>query len=225
MLRHVGDGTDYESRMERALRETSPRFRAVLRAGYLRAGEVFSAAVLASAKSTVLVRELKEEDPYLDALARFAESQAGRKITRIQATTKKRIRSYIEEALVEASETGERSSTLVAAAIKEAYDGMSDGRAYTIARTETHNAALYAMQESARSLEIPGMKKGWVSAPNDGRNRDFHLEMNGEEVLLSEKFEVRNPNGGVDEMDGPGDTSAPAEQVVSCRCVLVFSTT
>jgi hypothetical protein len=225
MLAAIGDGTDYQHRITQVLYQTERKFRGLLRDGILRTAAVFGAAVFGDAKSAQLLRETKDsEDDFDAAMRRFAEEEAGAKITRIQRTTKTRVRSAIEDALVEANETGERASSLIFDAIQEEYDGFSDSRAYTIARTETHNAAMHASHAAAEALEIPTMKKTWTSAPADGRNREYHLEMDGTEVALDDVFQVQNPKGGTDEMQGPGDTSAPAEQVVNCRCVLTFAT-
>jgi hypothetical protein len=42
--------------------------------------------------------------------------------------------------------------------------------------------------------------------------------MNEERAGLDEKFNVQ-PDAT---MDGPGDPSAPAEQIINCRCTLVY---
>jgi hypothetical protein len=69
------------------------------------------------------------------------------------------------------------------------------------------------------------MQKEWISA-DDARTRDSddsanHRTMNGVRIDLDEKFLVPSRDG-VDEMDGPGDQSAPADQVVQCRCILTY---
>jgi hypothetical protein len=66
--------------------------------------------------------------------------------------------------------------------------------------------------------------KEWIAGPSDGRERDFHQPMDGQKVALNEKFLVPNPEGSPDEMTGPGDDTAPPEQIINCRCVLGFDT-
>jgi hypothetical protein len=84
-----------------------------------------------------------------------------------------------------------------------------------------------AQLKAADTLQIPNLKKEWISS-NDERSRDGnngpdHVSMNGVKVDSHAKFEVYNGNG-VDLMEGPGDPSAPAKQIINCRCVVAFST-
>jgi hypothetical protein len=55
----------------------------------------------------------------------------------------------------------------------------------------------------------------------DDRTRDDHAVINGEKIPIDEKFEL--PDGT--QMDGPGDTSADASQIINCRCTLGFGVT
>jgi uncharacterized protein with gpF-like domain len=67
------------------------------------------------------------------------------------------------------------------------------------------------------------MTKEWLTVM-DGRQRDDHSEMDGEIVPFDENFEVTSQKDGtVIFMSGPGDPTAPAEQVINCRCSMVFS--
>lgn len=62
--------------------------------------------------------------------------------------------------------------------------------------------------------------KEWISVQDD-RTRDAHLVMDGVVIPIEDKFEV--PATSQSEgafMDYPGDASAPAGQVVNCRCVV-----
>jgi hypothetical protein len=117
----------------------------------------------------------------------------------------------------------------VARSLTDSFKGLSAGRARTIARTEIGMASNSATVEAARSLEIPGLKKEWVSLQDD-RTRDGdgpnlgeganHYDMNGVQVELDEKFTVP-PDA---DMDGPGDEAGGADQVCNCRCTLIFKT-
>jgi uncharacterized protein with gpF-like domain len=60
--------------------------------------------------------------------------------------------------------------------------------------------------------------KEWISVQDD-RTRDSHLLMDGTVIPVTDKFEV--PATSQTEgawMDYAGDPSAPAGQVVNCRC-------
>ncbi len=97
---------------------------------------------------------------------------------------------------------------------------MTRTRADTIARTETHAAATFGSIESVREAEEElgvRMLKVWLPT-NDGRARPDHAAMaNHPPIPLDEKFTV-----GGEMMDRPGDPSASAEQVIGCRCALVY---
>jgi hypothetical protein len=98
--------------------------------------------------------------------------------------------------------------------------GVSGSRAFTIAATETHNAANYASISAARSaareLDLE-TKKEWL-VNTDGRARDIHSDMlDRPPIGIDDKFNV-----GGEEMDRPGDPSASAKNIVNCRCSLAY---
>lgn len=99
--------------------------------------------------------------------------------------------------------------------------GLSAFRAMTIARTEVHNAMMYASQESAAKLEREGglvLKKRWVPVL-DERTRVNHASMaNVAPIALDADFMV-----GGERMQRPGDPRGSAANTVRCRCVLAFS--
>ncbi|MYR59608.1 hypothetical protein GTY54_26355, partial [Streptomyces sp. SID625] len=85
-----------------------------------------------------------------------------------------------------------------------------------IARTEAGrawNTATLGAARDATGQDRPLVKQ-WVTR-GDTRVRHDHREVNGTIRLLDEQFTV-----GSSEMDAPHDPSAPASQVVNCRCVL-----
>ncbi len=57
------------------------------------------------------------------------------------------------------------------------------------------------------------MSKVWLATP-DGRTRDWHLSMDGQEVPVNESF----IDGLGNELEYPGDNGAPPETVYNCRC-------
>ncbi len=102
-----------------------------------------------------------------------------------------------------------------------AVTGLTPFRAATVARTETHQAATYASHAAAEQAQDKyGVRllKSWLPTL-DARTRPDHAAMAGANAIpLDEQFLV----GGVG-MDRPGDSSAPAEQTVNCRCALAYS--
>lgn len=162
------------------------------------------------------------ESVWESAMDRYINTEVAEKVTRVQGTTHKRVVKSIREAMSENQEEGD-SIAVLADAIEERFESMSAARAATIARTETHNASMFSTSRAAEALQLPNMTKEWVPI-GDNRTRDYHADMEGQEVELHEKFQVPSPDGAADEMDRPGDSTAPANQVINCRCALVFST-
>jgi len=96
------------------------------------------------------------------------------------------------------------------------FDSLNRYRSATIARTETHNAASFANDRVARSLNIPDMQKRWT-ATNDPRTRATHVQASGQTVPMDEDFTV-----GGRSMGYAGDPRGGASNVINCRCVIVY---
>jgi hypothetical protein len=95
-------------------------------------------------------------------------------------------------------------------------------RAETIARTEalraTHEGSREAFRQAIDQGELdPGeLVRTWRTA-HDGRVRDSHRSMDGQERDMGESF----VSGAGNRLQFPGDPSAPADEIVQCRCVVV----
>ena len=93
-------------------------------------------------------------------------------------------------------------------------------RALTIARTETHRAAMFASEKRANDisteLNMP-MLKQWIPV-SDGRTRDNHAAMrNAEPIPVSDMFDV-----GGEKMSRPNDPKGSGKNTINCRCVLRY---
>lgn len=92
-------------------------------------------------------------------------------------------------------------------------------RAETIARTESMQALHIGQQEAYQQaidqnlVEPDEIVRVWESS-GDGRTRDSHEEMNGQEVGWDEDFVT--PSGI--HLAFPGDPDGPAEEIINCRC-------
>lgn len=130
-------------------------------------------------------------------------------------TTKKKLRKALSESI----DRGEDLSKQVKALLEVADDSFAEdkkARATMIARTESCTTINAGAMELYRAEGIT--MKGWVSVQDD-RTRDAHLIMDGVTIPITDKFEV--PATSQSEgawMDYAGDPSAPAGQVVNCRC-------
>lgn len=98
--------------------------------------------------------------------------------------------------------------------------GLSAWRSATIARTETHQAAMYASKSTATAIQTEtGLQllKQWIPV-QDGRTRDAHAAMDGSKpIAMDAKFFV---NG--EWIDRPGEGSSA--NAINCRCVLAYTT-
>lgn len=136
---------------------------------------------------------------------------AGAKIKGITDTTIKEIRKVIAEA--QAKNLTRRES---AKYIQETLNDpeFNRYRALMISRTESTTAANHGILLGAESSDYY-VNKQWL-ATLDKRTRRDHIQANGQLVGANQSFLV----GGVN-MVAPGDPTAPADQVVQCRCVLL----
>lgn len=186
---------------------------------------------MAIKRSTIAVQrgvgEVKAEDTlwqqFVDEYVRQYGAQAVRDILE---TTKRQIIERLEAGLRQGKGVAE-----IAKEIQEAIPQMTRLRAAIIARTETHSAAQFASIQTAKKYPFP-VEKVWNSV-SDPRTRDFgegdgkidqsnHRKMDGVTVALDEPFMVPNKWGGFDQMQFPGDQSAPAYQCVNCRCAMSY---
>jgi hypothetical protein len=97
---------------------------------------------------------------------------------------------------------------------------LSPYRAATVARTEIHNAALYASEEISKQAQVDfGLRlmKFWIPT-QDGRTRDAHAAMAKHPgVEMDQKFRV-----GGEMLSRPGDPAGSAGNIINCRCSLVY---
>jgi hypothetical protein len=91
-------------------------------------------------------------------------------------------------------------------------------RSLVIARTESTKAANHGINLGAQSSDYE-VKKFWINT-KDKRTRRTHLLMTQEPIEINQPFIV-----GITPMMYPGDPSAPAAEVVNCRCVMATEAT
>lgn len=89
-------------------------------------------------------------------------------------------------------------------------------RLENIVRTETIRALNSGSQAIYDEFGAEGSE--WISNMDPPRAREEHMQMHGKIVKLGQKFHVPNREGGYDEMEYPGDPSAPPSQICFCRC-------
>jgi len=173
----------------------------------------------AEAAARMVIRDLEKAAPgalerkgfiadVIAAATRWVQHYAAARVVQITESTRKILRRTIEQAIDEPE--GYRDT---AKRIREVTEGeIGRNRAMRIARTEVHGATERGNIEAVRATGF-AYEKRWA-AVHDKRTRHAHLEADGQQVPLNEKFRV----GGY-LMDFPGDQSAPPSMTIACRCV------
>jgi len=138
---------------------------------------------------------------------------AGAKITGISSA----LTDAIADLILEMVRQG-KSTNRIAAAIAKLAPELGKKRSATIARTETHNAAMAAVEAALKYKNIRIGSKTWV-AIRDARTRPTHAAVGGTTVPFDQPFTV----GGA-QMMRPGDASlgAGAGEIVNCRCSILY---
>ena len=98
--------------------------------------------------------------------------------------------------------------------IESKLDELWKARSETISRTEVNSAMNAAMLKGAKAM-APDLNKVWACLFLN--IRQDHMDADGQSVSQSEPFLV-----GGEEMMGPGDDSASADQIVNCACTIFF---
>lgn len=141
----------------------------------------------------------------------YMTTKGGSRAKEVAGTTKDDLRRVIASA----AESEEPEAVVVRRML--AVRGLSAFRADMIARTETHNAAMYASLETARDISADvqfEMMKIW-NTTEDERTRDEHRDVDGQRQTLDGYFQV-----GGESLEKPSDGSAANS--INCRCVLTY---
>jgi len=145
-----------------------------------------------------------------DSADNWMQEHAGAKIDGITDTDQEWLANTLRSGESEGKSIDEMAQDLTGE-----FDNMSEGRAGTIARTETAGAYNYASQETATDLMPDGSTKTWeVTSDNP---REWHADADGQTVPMEDPFIVMD-----EEMDYPGDPAGSVENVVNCMCVVSY---
>jgi uncharacterized protein with gpF-like domain len=144
---------------------------------------------------------------------RYLKAEGARKIVDIAES----LRDFVRGVVLGMLQDGKGTETIARALSGQAPE-IGRTRAATIARTETHNAALAAIDQTLKFKNITVQKKTWW-ANRDRRTRPTHRAAHGQEKPLDEPFIV-----GGEKMMRPGDDSfgAGAEEIINCRCSVLY---
>jgi len=196
--------------IEQAEQAHSQRLEKLLTRLWLESGDQMVEHVFGESKKSALLAQFQPTVGINAIIRDYLRLFGALKIAQISNTTTKQLKSLLSQAVDQG--LSERDTSQF---IRERIPSLSASRAQTIARTETHAAANYAVMQAFESTGVEARRE-WVSAIDD-RTREDHVEANGQIVGLKEPFTIGN-----DELMYPGDPSGSAENVINCRCAVVF---
>lgn len=158
------------------------------------------------------IEELKEESAFDAAMLAWSKKISGEQAVLISENQKKYLKNILQGWL----DQSEGFTHLdIAKSLEDVAPSLERWQSLRIARTETHNAAMFGSETMAVESEIIDTKE-WVYA-GDERTRTSHKSIKPNIIPLDKKFNV---NGS--KMSRPGDPAGPAKEVVNCRCILIY---
>ncbi len=147
-------------------------------------------------------------DIYSPKLTNLIKKQMTENITRINETTRDRLRKELLEGIKEGEGIG-----ILAHRVKKEMEYAKTSRVLTIARTETLRAANTAGFSAYADAGVG--EKEWNTSM-DGRERPTHHDVDGKVKKMNEKFHVGNSY-----LNFPGDPAGSAKETINCRCSLL----
>jgi len=169
-----------------------------------------------------VTKQIEEKAGVPMTITRFMEEQlfwldahAADQINGIAQTVQDQVATIVSD-MVRAG----KGPDAIARELRKQAPTLARARAAAIARTETHNAAMAAIEASMKSKSIEIASKTW-HAVGDAKTRPTHRAAHGQSVPFNEPFSV----GGAQLMR-PGDSSLGAgpEEIVNCRCSVLYQT-
>ena len=144
--------------------------------------------------------------------------QVSNRLVRVADSTFDLVRTVVQDGIADGA-----SIPTIRERVQESLDAGGEtswaNRAQVIARTETigaYNGGTLAVHEVIAEETGDPLDKAWL-ATIDPRTRDSHFRADGQRVPLGQPFRV----GGHD-LDHPGDPLGPPEEVIQCRCTMLF---
>ena len=163
-----------------------------------------------------------ELDLWEERMEQYAIFQAGEQIVSINEYTKKEFLKLIQNHIDEGTKKGLGINQIAAnmrKTLPREWKRGSTWKARRIAQTEVLTASNTASFEAAGQTGYV-MKKIWLTAPPGIAKTERHAAipgLNEQKRGMDEPFDV----GGVPMMH-PGDPAGRAENVINCRCTLVY---
>lgn len=166
------------------------------------------------AESLGATRYLPTQGELDAAIVKVAKERAAQRASEISNTSRERITNAVARGL-----EAHQGPDEISRRIRDEVGSMNVARSRTIARTETavaqQTGQYMEMEASAEALGLK-LSKTWV-ATEDERTRESHSAADGQTVPMDSPFLV-----GESELMYPSDPEGPAEEVINCRCAIVY---
>jgi len=183
-------------------------------------GTFFVDAVVEDLKSEGMNMERKEvldvsNEQLVMEIVDYIRREGATKVTSITATIRSMIQSELEKGVEKGLGIDEIKRNL-----RKRWNTLSHSRGKMIARTEVMTASSQASDVGAKGImDTTGLRlrKIWLATPI-GKYRTNHLALDGKGVAFESTFNV---GGGV-EMKHPHDPTAPAGEIINCRCSIRY---
>jgi SPP1 gp7 family putative phage head morphogenesis protein len=139
------------------------------------------------------------------------QAEAANRLSQVGNDVWLKVNSQVTDSLAQGASTEDLKNQI------EQVTQFSEFRADTIARTEMNSAFVNGAYQGEAALGEYGPRfKEWL-AVGDARTRPEHMDANGTVVPFDDPFIV-----GGESMSHPMDSSGSAENVVNCRCDVLF---
>ena len=202
------DGSDLSTNS--VVMQDVPRLEKLFASHYRTVMIEFGNRILSGLKAHKPNQRKDVNDDFMVRVNDFIRVYALDRATSISGTTIDQLRSIIQAGTMDGLGTRE-----IARNITQRIPTIANYRSNTIARTETHTASGYASEMAATETGL-NLKKEWV-AFIDGREREAHAEADGQVVNRDEDFTV-----GGEQLSYAGDPSGSAENIINCRCAVLY---
>ena len=155
-------------------------------------------------------------DIWQNSFASFGSAVGAQRVTLVSGTAKNNL-IRITQQLMSDPEFMTLGAVERGRILKNQFNTYSQYQSERLVRTEATAAANFATMESATTIfPKEQMQKEWIASFDD-RTRSTHSEADGQIVMANDTFFV-----GGSQMMFPGDPSAPAAEVINCRCSIAY---
>jgi uncharacterized protein with gpF-like domain len=155
-------------------------------------------------------------DIWQNSFASFGSAVGAQRVTLVSGTAKNNL-IRITQQLMSDPEFMTLGAVERGRILKNQFNTYSQFQSERLVRTEATAAANFATMESATTIfPKEQMQKEWIASFDD-RTRSSHSEADGQIVMANDTFFV-----GGSQMMFPGDPSAPAAEVINCRCSIAY---